>query len=210
MLRAWRAVTTRGPTRIAQDGAEPPARPARRCVPVGWCAMRANELNPLVAGAVAGCPGTIDVSTTEDSPASTPAPSVEAMSALDDRTEQRPRRSGWVTAGAVILLVHGGLGITYAPVLTDGGLGPLQPVVVLIVGVSVLTIAAGFGLLRLHGWARLLAGVLAAVSLAFMYAPALLTAVAHGGWLDIAWLGVVAWLVVLFAVVRRWPADHTR
>jgi len=115
-----------------------------------------------------------------------------------------------VTAAAVILLVQGGLGITYAPVLMDGGLGPLQPVVVLIVGVAVLTIAAGIGLLRLHGWARLLAGALAAFSLVFMYAPVLLTTVAHGGWLDVTWLGVVAWLVVLFAVVRRWPADHTR
>ncbi len=172
--------------------------------------MRTKRLNRWVAGGLAGSRGTVDVSTTEDSPASTPAPRVGVMRAANDRTEQRPRRGGWVTAAAVILLVEGGLGLLYAPMLTGGDLGPLQPVGIVIVGVAVLSIAAGIGLLRLYDWARLAAGALAAFSLVFMYAPALVVAVAHGVWLGFDWLGIVAFLVVLFAVVRRWPAELKR
>jgi hypothetical protein len=81
---------------------------------------------------------------------------------------------------------------------------------ILIVGLAVLNIVSGSGLLRLHGWARLAAGALAAVSLVFLYAPALVVAVANGAWLSFDWLGIVGFLVVLFAVVRRWPADQKR
>jgi hypothetical protein len=123
-------------------------------------------------------------------------------------TGHRLRRGAWVTAAAVILMIEGGLGLLYVPNLMGGGLGPLQPVGILIGGVSALCFAAGIGLLRLYGWARLAAGALAAVSLVFMYAPALVVAVAHGVWLGFDWLGIVGFLVVLFAVVRRWPAEQ--
>lgn len=169
--------------------------------------MRRKRLNRLVAGGLAGCPGAIDVSKTEDRPASAPTPRVGGMSAANSRTEQRPRRNGWVTAAAAILIVEGGLGLTYAPILAGGDLGLLQPMGVLIVSLGLLSIAAGIGLLRLYSWARLAAGALAAVSLVFMYAPALVFAVAHGSWLDFVWLGIMAYLAVLFAVIRRWPAD---
>src|ERR1035437_5789619 len=87
-------------------------------------------------------------------------------------TERRPRRGAWVTTAAVVLMVEGGLGILYVPNLMGGVLGPLQPVGLLIGGVSALCFAAGVGLLRLYDWARIAAGALAFVSLVFMYAPA--------------------------------------
>ena len=40
-----------------------------------------------------------------------------------------------------------------------------------------------------------------------MHAPALMAAVANGVWSGIDWLGIVGNLVVLFAVLRRWPAE---
>ena len=172
--------------------------------------MRTRRLNRWIAGGVAGCPGTVDVSPTEDSPASAPTPRVLVTSAATSRTEQRARRGAWITAAAVVMLVEGGLGILYVPSLVGGDLGPLQPVGILISGVSALSIAAGFGLLRLYGWARLAAGALAGIALVFMYAPALVVAVSHGAWLDFAWLGIVAYLIVLFAVVRRWPVGLQR
>jgi hypothetical protein len=43
--------------------------------------------------------------------------------------------------------------------------------------------------------------------LLFMYVPALTAAVANGAWLGFDWPGVVGYLVVLFAVLRRWPAE---
>ena len=132
------------------------------------------------------------------------------MSAANGRTQQRPRRNGWVTAAAAFLLVEGGLGILYVPSLTGGGLGSFLGVGIVIVGVAALSIAAGIGLLRLHAWARLAAGALAAISLVFMYAPALAVAVEHGVWLSFDWLGIVGFFVVLFAVVRRWPASQKR
>jgi hypothetical protein len=172
--------------------------------------MRRKRLNRWVAGGLAGCPGTVDVSTTDDPPTLTPAPRVGVMRAANDLTDQLPRRNGWVTAAAVVLLVEGGLGIMYVPTLVGGDLGSLQSVGILIVGLAVLNIVSGSGLLRLHGWARLAAGALAAVSLVFLYAPALVVAVANGAWLSFDWLGIVGFLVVLFAVVRRWPADQKR
>ncbi len=170
--------------------------------------MRRKRLDRWVAGGLAGCPGTVDVSSTEYPRASTRAPRVGVVSAANDRTGQRPRRGGWVTAAAVILLLEGGLGITYVPTLAGGDLGPFLGVGIMIVGLAVLSIAAGIGLLRLQGWARLAAGLLASFALVFMYAPALVFAVSHGDGLRFDWLGVVAYLAVLFAVVRRWPADQ--
>lgn len=172
--------------------------------------MRTKRLNRWVAGGIAGCPGTVDVSPTEESLASAPTPRVLVTSAAHPRMEQRADRNGWITAAAVILLVEGGFGILYVPNLVGGDLGPLQPVGILIGGVSALSIAAGIGLLRLDGWARLAAGALAGIALVFMYAPALVVAVSHGAWLDFAWLGIVVHVVVLFAVVRRWPVGPQR
>lgn len=125
-------------------------------------------------------------------------------------TKPRPRRGAWVTVAAVVLMVEGGPGLLYVPNLVGGDLGRLQPVGFLVGGVSALSIAAGVGVLRLYGWARLAAGALAFVSLVFMYAPALVVAVEHGVWLGFDWPGVVGYLVVLFAVVRRWPAEQRR
>ncbi len=108
----------------------------------------------------------------------------------------------------MILVVHGGLGILYAPFLAGGALWTF-----LGVGISALTIlallniATGIGLLRLGGWARLAAGLLSAFWLSFMHAPALVAAVANGVWSAFDWLGVVGYLVVLFAVLRRGPAE---
>src|SRR5512141_429479 len=127
--------------------------------------MRTKRLNRWVAGGIAGCPGTVDVSPTEESPASAPTPRVLVTNAAHPRMEQRAGRNGWITAAAVILLVEGGFGILYVPNLVGGDLGPLQPVGILIGGVSALSIAAGLGLLRLDGWARLAAGALAGIRL---------------------------------------------
>ncbi len=172
--------------------------------------MRRKRLDRIVAGGLAGCPGLVDVSAAEGSPSSAPLPRVGATSPANGHAVQRPRRNAWVTAAAAFLLVQGALGILYAPVLTGGDLGPFLGVGIVIVGVGVADIAAGIGLLRLHGWARLAAGALAAVSLVFMYAPALAASVSQGAYLGFDWLGIVGFLVVLFAVARRWPADPRR
>ena len=118
----------------------------------------------------------------------------------------RPR-SPWVTAAAVILAVSGGLGIIYAPFLAGGavwrflGFGVSSHTIV-----GVLSIATGIGVLRLYGWARIAAVFLAAYGLLFLHLPALAAAVTNGAWYAIDWLGIVGNLVVLFAVLRRWPA----
>jgi hypothetical protein len=112
-----------------------------------------------------------------------------------------------VTAAAVILVGFGALGILYAPLLATGAVWTF-----LGVGISTMTILAvlnivtGIGLYRLHGWARLAAGLLSAVGLLFIHAPALGAAVGTGDWSGIDWLGIVGSLVVLFAVLWRWPA----
>ena len=169
--------------------------------------MRMSQLAEWVAGGVAWCPWTVDASTPDDRPTPTAAPQGGVTSVIDPPTELRPRRSRWVTAAAAILVADGGLWILYLPMLTGSSIWPLQPVAILIVGLSVLNIAAGIGLLRLRGWARLVAGALSSFVLLFMYAPALMVAVANGVWLGFDWLGVVAYLVVMFAVLRRWPAE---
>jgi hypothetical protein len=176
--------------------------------------MRTEQLGEWVAGGLAGCPGTVVVETPGDPPtparASAPTPELSAgmMMSADSRTEERPRRGRWVTVAAVILLAQGGLAFVYAPILVGGGLTPVSSMLILVIGFAVLTVAAGIGLLRLRDWARIAAGALASVSLLFMYLPALITAVANGVWLGYDWPGVVGYLVVLFAVIRRWPAER--
>lgn len=170
--------------------------------------MRVSRLAEWVAGGVAGCPGTVATTATDDSMPSTSAPEDRAVSAASTPTKYRPGRGRWVTLASVILVVFGGLGILYGPFLTGGAVWTF-----LGVGISSLTILAalnlvtGIGLLRLYAWARIAAGLLSAVGLLLVHAPALMAAVAHGDWSGIDWLGIAGSLVVLFAVLRRWPVD---
>lgn len=169
--------------------------------------MRTSRLSHWVAGGVAGCPGVVDATAPDDSPTPTPAPQDGTVSAADASAKQRPRRGRWVTAAAAILVVYGSLGIVYAPFLAGGAVWTF-----LGVGISTLTILAllnlvtGIGLYRLDGWARIAAVLVSASGLLFLHAPALSAAMANGAWTGIDWLGVVGGLVVLFAVLRRWPA----
>ena len=168
--------------------------------------MRVSRLAEWIAGGVAGCPGTVDTTAPEDPPNPTSAPQGGAVSVANPSTKQRRRRGRWVTAAAVILVVYGGLGILYAPFLTGGvvwtfvGLGISALTII-----SALSIVTGIGLLRLDGWARLAAILVSTYGLLFMHAPALMAAVVNGAWSGIDWLGILGNLVVLFAVLRRWP-----
>jgi hypothetical protein len=111
-----------------------------------------------------------------------------------------------VTAAAVILIVYGGLGILYAPFLAGGAVWTFLGVGISALTVlAVLNLATGIGLYRLHGWARIAAGVLSAVGLLVIHAPALAAGATSGAWDGIDWMGMVGSLVVLFAVLRRWP-----
>ena len=167
--------------------------------------MRVSRLAEWVAGGVAGCPGTVDTTAPDDSPPTTSAPQGGAVGVADPSTKERRRRGRWVTAAAVILVAEGGLAMAYVPSLMGSGLVPTTPAL-FVLSLAVLNIAAGIGLLLLRRWARLVAGALSSLVLLFMYAPALIAAVTNGVWLGFDWPGVVAYLVVLFAVLRRWPA----
>jgi hypothetical protein len=171
--------------------------------------MRMSRLAEWVAGGVAGCPGTVDTTAPDDPPATTSAPQGTTVSAAISSTKHHRRRGRWVTAAAVILVVYGGLGILYVPFLMGGSPWPIHFAEVLVLSVLVLHVAAGIGLLRLHGWARLTAGAISSFGLLFMYAPALMAVVANGAWNGINLPGLVGYLVVLFAVLRRWPAEPT-
>ena len=57
------------------------------------------------------------------------------VSVASPSLKQRRRRGRWVTAAAVILVVYGGLGILYAPLLAGGAVWTF-----LGVGISTLTI----------------------------------------------------------------------
>jgi hypothetical protein len=108
----------------------------------------------------------------------------------------------------MILVVYGGLGVVYGPLLAGGAvwtfLGwPVSAQTIL----AVLSIATGIGLLRLYSWARPVAVLVAAFGLVFVHAPALLGAAANGAWYAIDWLGLAGNVVVLFAVLRRWPVE---
>jgi hypothetical protein len=167
--------------------------------------MRVSRLAEWVAGGVAGCPGTVDTTASDDSPTPAPAPQVRAVSVADPSTRQRQRRGQWVTAAAVILVAEGSLAILYLPGLMASSMWPLPTVAIPIGALAVLNVAAG--LLRLRRWARSVALAVSSFVLLFMYAPALTAAVANGVWLGFDWPGVVGYLVVLFAVLRRWPAE---
>jgi hypothetical protein len=104
--------------------------------------MRMSQLAQWVAGGVAGCPGTVDVTTLDDSPTPTAAPQGRGVSVANPPTKQRARRSRWLTVAAVILVAEGGLGILYLPVLTGSSIWPFHPVAIPIVGLSVLNIGA--------------------------------------------------------------------
>jgi hypothetical protein len=159
---------------------------------------------------VAGCPGIIDTAPPDRSPTPTPtpAPQGQAVSVAKARTGQRRRRSGWITAAAVILVVYGALGIVYAPLLAGGAVWRFLGVgISTYTIVGVLDIGAGIGLLRLYGWARGAAILLTAYGLLFVDAPALPAAAGTGSWFAIDWPGLVGAVVVLFAVLRRWPSE---
>jgi hypothetical protein len=167
--------------------------------------MRQRRLTRIVAGAVAGCPGIDDQAPPQGSqspPPSTAAPGPEAECA-----QPGPRRSAWVTGAAVLLVVQGALGIVYAPGLAGGGSVQVTPAVMLVWAFAAANVAAGLGLLRFHAWARIAAGAIAAVSLLLMEVPALVAAAERGAWPSVDGLGLAlaTHLVVLFAVVRRWP-----
>jgi hypothetical protein len=117
---------------------------------------------------------------------------------------QARERSGWLTAAAVILLVEGSLGLFYLPIL-----GPPGPVPIYVAVVSGASLAAAAGILLHRRWARVLAGLLAAISLlldGLAVAWTLLALVRDEPVLFDVFLpiSVVAWLVVAFAVARRW------
>ncbi len=116
------------------------------------------------------------------------------------RSEDRPRRSGWVTAAAAITLADGGLGFLYFLMFLGGGLHPL---LIVLLGVSALGLAAGVGLLALRDWARYAAGALACYSL-FWYATTFVDELTRGIWTAWDWANLAANLFVLFVVLRRW------
>jgi len=170
--------------------------------------MRMSRFSEWVAGAVAGCPGTVDTTPHHNALATTSAPQRRAVSAANPSTKDRRRRGRWVTAAAAILVLFGGLGILYAPLLSGGAAWTFLGVGVSVMTITaVLNIATGIGILRLSGWARLAAGLLSAFWLVVICAPALMAAVANGVWSGIDWLGIAGNLVVLFAVLRRWPTE---
>lgn len=114
------------------------------------------------------------------------------------------RRGPWVTAAAAILIIEGVVAIAYLPMMGDGRLFAYAA------GIAIANIATGIGLLRLSGWARLVAAVLAAIW-TFVDVTSLLgtilAAPASGVTLNpFAPVELILSLVVLFAVMRRWPA----
>lgn len=117
------------------------------------------------------------------------------------RSGQGQRRGGWVTAAAAVLIVQGGLGLAYLPIL--GG-GDLHPLVLLVLSASVLGLAAGVGLLGLRRWARYAAGATACYSL-FWFATTIGDAVTRASWSAFDVMSLAANLFVLFVILRRWP-----
>jgi hypothetical protein len=170
--------------------------------------MRTTRLTQWFGGAVAGCPGVVDASPPEEPPTSTRTRRLTDLRGTTAGTERRPRRSTWVIAAAVILVVEGGLGLASAPSLIGDGSGPITATFIVLMSFAATFLVAGLGLFRMSGWARLVAGVLSVFSLAFTYAPELISSVANGVRPSLSWLGGLAGcLVILFAVVRRWPRE---
>jgi hypothetical protein len=117
------------------------------------------------------------------------------------------RPSPWLPAAAAISIAGGGIALL---AILDAVVGAALPPVHLLgigLGLSILSIATGVGLLRGLGWARIAAAALAGLEL--FLAGSTLIGLASGG--EPSWLGlvtglaeVVACLIVLFAVTRRW------
>lgn len=168
--------------------------------------MRMSRLAEWVAGGLAGCPGIVRTAAPEGSPVQTSAPQDGKADIASPSGTPGRRRGPWVTTAALVLVAEGLLVIPYLPALTASSMGPLPPLAILIGGLAVLHVAAGIGLLRLYGWARLAASILSACGLLFVHTPALMAAMSNGAWSGIDWLGIVGTFVVLFAVLRRWPA----
>lgn len=162
----------------------------------------------MVAGAIAGGPGAVDATPDAAAAGSDDAASAPRAAAAAEAVEPGAGRRGrgrWLTAAALLLIANGIVGILYGPVLTGStpvflGLGFT---VLTIVGVAAIVV--GVGLLRVDAWARGVAALVAALGLAFVQAPGLMALMADGDASSVDWPGLVANLVVLFAVLRRWP-----
>ncbi len=114
------------------------------------------------------------------------------------------QRGGWLTAAAVILFVEGGLGLLYLPIL-----GPPGPVSLYVIVTSGACFGAATGILVRREWGRALGGLMAGASLLFdgLAVAGSLLALVRGETVAVdpfLPIGLVAWLVVLFAVTRRW------
>lgn len=172
---------------------------------------RRPRWNRILTGAVAGCPGLDDqapppgTESAEATRRSGPEPEREA-----GPSRQRAVRSAWISAAAVLLVVQGVLGFVYAPMLAGGGSIEISPTVLLVWALAAANTATGLGLLRLQAWARVAAGTIAAGSLLLVDVPGLLSAAERGAALTADVLGLLTSLIVLFAVLRRWPGDPER
>ena len=123
------------------------------------------------------------------------------MGTGSSHTVERSHRGAWVTVAAMILIVGGVLELAYAPILSGDRL-PANALLILIASHSVVCIATGIGLLRLRDWARFAAGALASLAVLFGASAIVRTTI------DVLpWIALVANLVVLFAVARRWDAS---
>jgi uncharacterized membrane protein YhaH (DUF805 family) len=121
------------------------------------------------------------------------------------------RRGGWWLIVAAVICVGGGV-LSLSAALVGIGTAhpvPLGPLLIFVVAISVMSMAAGIGLLRLRDWARYAAAGLSCFSL-FLYATSVVPALLRGEWSPADWAGLLAGLFVLFAVVRRWPGHRVR
>lgn len=101
-----------------------------------------------------------------------------------------------MVVAAVLLLIQGVLGIAYPVLMTapDG----VWALTLLIVGFGVVNVAAGIGLLRMDGWARVLAAGLAGGALLLLRAPALGAMLTGGGPVGDDWFDLASYLAVLW------------
>lgn len=104
----------------------------------------------------------------------------------------------WLRAAALILAANGLIVLVYAPIM--------GPTAILWALLGLGRLAAAVGVVGRHGWARSL-GVLFAVVGAAIDAGGLLGVPVPADSLArvIAAISLVTWLVVLFALLRRWP-----
>lgn len=114
-------------------------------------------------------------------------------------------RDPWIIAAAAAS-VGSGVNGAVAAAMTFLGIG-FGTVLVLALGACGLAVTAGIGLLWLRPWARLGAGVVAALSL-YLYASGLIVAVLASTlppWSLFDWISGPGSLVVICAIARRWP-----